>query len=305
MKFFHSFLLFLVFFLAVAVTGTAQDSTQAVIVSSSQKLLLSSSFNHKTYEVQVFLPDGYDPADSLAYPALYLLDGNLYGPLASSLVRLLQGDGLIMPLVIIGIGYPVQQFQETYADRSEDFTPTRVASMDSLFSQYFGSPVTTGGAGLFLQVLQKEIIPLVAEKYKVNQNRALFGHSNAGLFATHLLLQKQESFQSFMISSPTLDWDERFVIKEEQTFWKSGAALPAKVFFSAGLQDEKALVAAARSFSSRIKSHNYKKLLYREQFFPGEKHMSVVPESLKAGLLFFFGQEARQQKGNSAKSSAR
>ena len=269
----------------------AQRGPAEITLANTQIHEFRSSINHSNYQLQIILPPGYNRADTVAYPTLYLLDGNLYAPLAATLQQLLVGDELIRPMLIVGIGYPVKQFGETYAFRSRDFTPTAVKTMDSLLSHHFQQRVTTGSAESFFQVIEKEIIPFIEKNFKVNQSRTLFGHSFGGLFAAHVLFQKQSVFQGFLLSSPTIDWDQNVVFKTEQTFAKANNNLPARVFLSVGLDDEKSLVVVSQQLASLLKQRNYHHFLWRYEEFPGEGHMSVVSKALATGLRTLFKKE--------------
>jgi predicted alpha/beta superfamily hydrolase len=68
--------------------------------------------------------------------------------------------------------------------------------------------VKTGGAAWFKQVLEDEIIPFVNMSFRVTKEKALFGHSYGGLFASYLLFQSTALFDHYIISSATLDWDD-------------------------------------------------------------------------------------------------
>src|SRR5229473_1892795 len=96
----------------------------------------------------------------------------------------------------------------------------------------------SGGAAAFLQFLEKEMMPAVEARYKVDAHRrSLFGHSLGGLFAVYVLFHQPELFDSYLITSPALDWDHDVTWKFEQEFAKSHQDLSARVFLTGGSLD--------------------------------------------------------------------
>ena len=69
--------------------------------------------------------------------------------------------------------------------------------------------VPTGGARLFLQVIELELLPMVEAEYRACPgDRALLGHSAGGMFALYTLWQEPRSFRRFVVGSPPLGWGE-------------------------------------------------------------------------------------------------
>jgi uncharacterized protein len=81
--------------------------------------------------------------------------------------------------------------------------------------------MVSGGADKFLRVVKEEIIPFVDHSYRTNQDRALAGHSFGGLFCAYVLFHHPDFFNRYLISSPSLDWDDDEIFREEAQFYHS------------------------------------------------------------------------------------
>ena len=66
---------------------------------------LESAVVGRGYHIYVMLPDGYDPADSMEYPTIYVLDGGRLFPLFSAYYRYLNFGEEMPDAIIVGISY--------------------------------------------------------------------------------------------------------------------------------------------------------------------------------------------------------
>ena len=77
----------------------------------------------------------------------------------------------------------------------------------------------SGGAGKFLQFTEQELKPNVNETFEADPARHIFfGHSLGGLFGLYTLFTKPEAFHSYMISSPSIWWNQQCILELEPEF---------------------------------------------------------------------------------------
>ncbi|WP_417330278.1 alpha/beta hydrolase [Halomonas cupida] len=170
-----------------------------VALPRSEAFAVDTSDAAGEYWIEVALPA--QPAPAEGYPVLYVLDGNARLPLLREARETLtrqgpEGDG--SPLLIVGIGYPgVERF--AVERRSADFTPPMTFRDDGEAGR--------GGAEAFLDFIQQQLKPLIAERYSINESRqALFGHSLGGLFTLYTMQQCPQCFRDYIAISPSLWW---------------------------------------------------------------------------------------------------
>ena len=71
--------------------------------------------------------------------------------------------------------------------------------------------------------------------YRADSARRIFaGHSYGALFGAHVLLTEPAMFERYVLSSPSLWFDQRVMFERERRYAATHADLPAKVFLSIG-----------------------------------------------------------------------
>jgi predicted alpha/beta superfamily hydrolase len=260
--------------------------------------LVTSARPKRKYQISVALPSGYATTHE-PYPILFAADANAEFGTVVETARLLRVSKAIPDLVIVGIGYanPGQGFKASFALRSLDLTPTANPAMLALvqdFAKRYGLPVpeAIGGAPDFLDFIRTELVPSIQRKYNVSHDdRAWFGHSWGGLFGVYAMLNNNGLFRRFLIGSPDLSWDDKVIFKSEEVYFASHKALPVRVFFAIGAEEEKAddpSVSDLRAFTAQLRARNYQGLDFDTQIFDGETHLSVIPTTISRGLRYIY-----------------
>src|SRR5207237_9175141 len=82
-----------------------------------------------------------------------------------------------------------------------------------------------GGLDDFLKTIETEVKPRVAALAHIDSaNQALFGHSFGGLATLHALFVEPNAFRTFLISSPSIWWNNKVVLADERKFAAAVAA---------------------------------------------------------------------------------
>lgn len=146
--------------------------------------------------INIYLPEGYNPNDTIKYPVIYLLDGSADEDFIhiSGLVQFSNFDwvNLIPKSIVVGIAN---------VDRERDFTFTTTINEQKIRFK------RSGHSDKFISFIENELQPYIASNYNVNNIRTLIGQSLGGLLATEILLKKPNLFDNFIIISPSLWWD--------------------------------------------------------------------------------------------------
>lgn len=200
---------------AAAVIARPLASGHAIYPPAGMSDRLVTSRIMGDYRVRVAVPVTPPPAEG--YPVVYVLDGDDYFEpgvaLASHLIQ--TSRGAMMPGIIVGVGYPED------SRRSYDYLPASPVSPD-VERRPDGRPIIDdvyGGADDFLDFLDKELKPLIQANYRIDRQRqTLYGHSYGGLLAVHALFTRPDMFQTYLLSSPSLGWNGRYVLTEEPGF---------------------------------------------------------------------------------------
>ena len=155
----------------------------------------------------VYLPPGYEEEPERSFPVLYLHDGqNLFDGRTS----FVQGrtwqmreqtdaaieGGEVEPLVIVGI-------YNTGDRRLAEYTHEHNWQMGG------------GEADAYGKLLTKELMPWIADKYRVRQDRestGMGGSSLGGLVSLYLGLRHPEVFGRLALLSPSVWWNHKSIL---------------------------------------------------------------------------------------------
>ena len=242
--------------------------------------------------------------DAQPESVLYLTDANGFFGGAVDLVRSMQLSRHLPPMLVVGIGYRAGGLGDTIVRRTADLTPTS----DLRYARLFPAESRMGGADALLSFLATELQPWVDARYgTAGVDTTYFGHSLGGLFGVHALLQAPETFQRYVIGSPSLWWHDRVIFAEESAYAAAHADLAATVFFGIGAletQDgrereatnmdtalremlaahEIDMVDDMSRFVDRLRSRAYPGLELTSEVFADEFHVTVPLLNLGRGL---------------------
>ncbi|HEY3984190.1 alpha/beta hydrolase [Cedecea sp.] len=197
-----------------APSGAALTQDKPYTLANTLVHSLNSPENGE-YKIMVSWPEGQAPAEG--WPVIYLLDGESVFPGAVSLMQRLTCERCpLTPGVVVAIDYPGD------SRRERDYRPTvdKVALEPNPAGGTY-PPGAPGEAQKFWRFIDAELKPWVAQRWQINpQRQALFGHSYGGLFTTWLFMTSPGAFQHFYASSPSVWWNDRYLLRMAQT-WQS------------------------------------------------------------------------------------
>jgi predicted alpha/beta superfamily hydrolase len=286
-----------------APTDGGAESIGPVTIYNTDQYPLRSEKIGQDYLVQVHYPQGYQQSKK-NYPVIYLLDPEtLFRGLVDDLTLFVQ-SGLYPASIIVGIAYDQRKIPQldrpvNYSRmRNRDLTPTRDAdflpTQKSIIKRYGESGNQTGGAGDFLAFINEQVKPFINSRYRVDQdNETLVGYSFGGLFALYALFSKPESFDNFIVGSPSIWWDHGMIFSLEEKLSSASPNLPKQVFISAGALEQGAMgtyvidmADDVRKLREKLSSRNYPGLRVEHVILDNETHVSVSTVFISRGLRF-------------------
>jgi len=262
-----------------------------------------STINGVSYRLWITAPATIDTR--VSYPAMYILDGNELAGTAAYVSTKLAFDKEIKPAVVVVIGYPYDGLDKWLIERARDLTPFRNRPNPNDPGSLETNP--TGGGRTFLKVIEEEIKPLVAGRFRIDQaQQSILGHSYGGLLVLYAMFHNPTAFSTYGISSPAICYDDGEVLAEEAGFTaraRSGALDLRILVNSAGdeqykgsdpklldLPDNKygRMIDNASELADRLAGLS-PKIHVTRTIFPGESHTSAVSSSLVRFLRFALG----------------
>ncbi|HSD36269.1 MAG TPA: alpha/beta hydrolase-fold protein [Rhodocyclaceae bacterium] len=286
--------------------ATFATSVVPVVLPRAEQLELHSVRTGDDFRILVAQPETPPPVGG--YPVVYVLDADLVFNSVVETMRIQsrrpQATG-VLPALIVGITYPEKD--DAILRRAVDYTPTPLAASVSNSAPEMSAAMRTagGGADRFLDFIDHELRPLIAQRYATDASRqVLFGHSLGGLFVLHALFRRPQAFTHYIAASPSWWWNETVMAEQETAFRKlpdaarSGRSLLLTVGefeqqpsrFSDNMPGgmatltRRAMVDNVRAVASRLKPLPGLRVDTLE--IMGENHLSSLPQAINRGLRF-------------------
>ncbi|MFT5244532.1 MAG: putative alpha/beta superfamily hydrolase [Psychroserpens sp.] len=178
------------------------NQTEEVDVNIVDSLYSKTLDSYRDFWVK--LPDNYNPKNKAKYPVVYLLDGF---SLKQNLETVYDNYwGHYMPhMILVGIS--------NREHRTRDLTISEIESRRGAAMQ-----TETGGAEQFTAFIENELMTYIDKTYPTTSYRTLIGHSYAGLFTLHILLNHSHMFTNYIAIDPSIEWDnQKLLIEAKET----------------------------------------------------------------------------------------
>ena len=247
---------------------------------------INSKFVDQEFVITVSMPIVHDN-ETERFPVVYCLDSNFFYP--RDITHLLQGISEVPRFILVGIGYPGKHFLSSFNLRARDMTQVETVidtppAADLIRDVNVVKGKKNGGAKEFLEFIRQELIPFIDDNYPtLRGDRAINGHSLGGLFGLYVLFNKPDTFNKYIIGSPSIDWGNEDILKQAEAFITKNNTLNANIFMGVGALEEAGEEAKSLTVTNvfRVEEILRKKKLegmeLRTRVFPDETHLTVGP----------------------------
>ncbi|MGQ3676728.1 alpha/beta hydrolase [Tenacibaculum discolor] len=258
-------------------TTFGQNETDIIMGS---KFVIKSNILDEERTCLISLPDSYNESSDVdkRYPVIILLDGNTHFKIASGILHFMSSNrnqnNLIPESIIIAI---------ENVDRERDFTVTKIKTK---------RPNNMGGGRIFLNFIEKELLPYIDKKYKTKPFRTLIGHSLGGLLTLNSYMDKNSVFNAYISIDPSIWWNEEMMKNKVDAI--SPISLDKKLYIATANQGEanyKRNKQRHDSIYALIKKKSDKPLNIEIEYFENENHRSVPLIALYQGLKYLNQEE--------------
>ena len=273
------------------------QSTESTVLSQEDDALLHPRLRlHKAFQssylpddrdVIVYVPPGYDEEPERKYPVLYLHDGqNLFDGRTSFVKdRTWQvrehadaaiEAGEVEPLVIVGI--------YNTGDR-------RLSEYTHEYNWQMGG----GQADAYGQLVTRELLPWIANQYRVRQDRqntGLGGSSLGGLVSLYLGLRYPAVFGKLAVLSPSVWWNHKSILgylnEHAPQMWEQ-----PRVWLDVGDNEGQKAVRDVEHLARRLKANGWKpgETMHFEKVHGGTHDEASWASRVRPMLRFLFPQE--------------
>lgn len=225
--------------------------------------------------LNIYLPDNYNPKDTIRYPVIYLLDGSADEDFIH-IVGLVQYNSFewinqVPKSIIVGIAT---------VDRRRDFTfPTSIEADKKKYP-------TTGHSDKFIQFLAKELQPFIQKNFKTNSSKTLIGQSLGGLLATEILLKSPTLFNQYIIVSPSLWWDNGSLLNKTSGILDSTFRQQTYIYIGVGKEgltstvNPRVMEVDANLLADKLKNTKSDSVKVLFDYLPEEDHATIMHQAV-------------------------
>ncbi len=244
-------------------------------VQANEPIISGHVFSHHSKVLEekrrfmVALPENYHD-NELNYPTLYVVDSDFQFQHVSAVIKNMTRMGKIPPMIVIGIanqGNADYVYQTTWAIQGEP---------------------EFGGAELFFNYINEELVPNIDNNYRTNSNRILSGYSLGGLFTTYAMVKTETPFNAYLAMSPSYWFDDysaqNSIAKYIDKNNGSKNSLPSPLFLSVANEQGMGIAKVYQSLNHF--NLNDWKLAFKK--YPNENHFSTALPAFHDALSFLF-----------------
>ena len=236
---------------------------------------LQSERAGRKYKILVSLPGSYETSGAdTRFPVLYTVDGQWHFSIAGNVIGGLYYDRGARESIVVGITW---EGDEDNANRlrAEDFTPTNTEQVPG-----------SGKADKYLDFLQFELIPYMAENYRTSEDRTLSGSSYGGLLTLYCLFTRPGLFSDYLATTPAVGWDEGVIGQYQKSFSDTDLLSPARLYVARG--EMEFAQHGIDGFVDELRAEKYRNLEIEFDVIKGAGHGGLNPEAFTRGVQFIF-----------------
>ncbi|MAT90745.1 MAG: esterase [Flavobacteriaceae bacterium] len=261
-------------FLLLFQTTVAQKTTVTPF-TIGETLTFNSKVLSEERKLNVYLPLSYKDSVHKNYPVIYLLDGSADEDFIHIAGLVQFGSfpwiNMIPESIVVGIAN---------VDRKRDFT---FPSNNELDQTEFP---TSGASANFIRFLTKEVAEIIQEQYRISEESTLIGQSLGGLLATEILYTSPNSFDNYIIISPSLWWDDQSLLQRQTP----KLTPPKKVYVAVG-NEGPTMEATAMELIAKLqrlrKRETENTLIIRYDIIKEGNHANILHNAVYRALLHF------------------
>lgn len=262
---------------------TKQSATSRPLVLGQIDEIMSEELNEKRL-LNIYLPDGYNPKDTVTYPVIYLLDGSADEDFIhiAGLVQFNSFEWVsrVPKSIVVGIAT---------VDRRRDFTfPTTIETDRKAYP-------TAGHSDRFISFIDKELQPYVRANYRTNKSKTIIGQSLGGLLAAEILVKKPTLFNKYIIVSPSVWWNDGSLLKQSVSDFSD-----TDIYIGVGKEGltptdiPRVMEVDANLLADKLKSLNYKNVRVYLDYLPLENHATILHQAVSNSFRVLYPKVSKE-----------
>lgn len=226
-------------------------------------------------DYHIFLDTGKKRGDA---PLVLVMDGDDQFTNAVKAARAASTDGKAPALNLVGVGYG-GGYRSPKNRRARDYTPTASSDEDS----------PTGGAGAFHRFIGKTLLPELYQRMGYTpKSLVVTGHSLGALVGLYDLAQPKPIFDKFVISAPSIWWDNRSILKPLADAASTPLEPSVRAHLSVGEKDSESMIGDLKLLEQQFAENPRPGLDYIVKTYPGKNHFNSIDAAFPEAFEWLF-----------------
>ncbi|KAF7787888.1 hypothetical protein PRUB_a2407 [Pseudoalteromonas rubra] len=207
----------------------ASMKTMPYEIPRTQVVPLTQADTNHQYQLIIQLPENYTAEKH--HPVLYYTDAAWHIEMLASAAYFLMEDA-----ILVGISWqtnmpaPLMKEEGAHISRFRDYSFAPSSNPENQAKYQFG------GANAHIDFIRSQVKPYIEQHYRVKPDSdSYFGYSMGGLFGAYTLLTQPDTFDNYLLGSPSV-WRLAQLIKTRK---KALSKAKANVYLSHGTEEAK------------------------------------------------------------------
>ncbi|GGZ69773.1 serine hydrolase [Algibacter mikhailovii] len=249
----------------------------ALVLPQIQVVPIKDVKNARNYELYIELPEDYSEHNNKHYPVIYYTDANWHLEMLSGSTEYMLED-----VILVGISWQLDVNEALKKDVGAHLSRFRDYSMSKHSNPEIQNKYQFGQANKHVDFIRNDVIKYVENTYRTDPNsRTYFGYSLSGEFGAYILLTQPDTFNNYIIGSPTLKGEIDYLSELNTKFGPFDASdvnssLKANVYVAYGSQEKAEVTEPIDAFVKLLKQRRDNGLSVKKEVIPGD-HGTAFP----------------------------
>jgi len=242
----------------LAAEQAAKGNGKPITYNFGHQYQIQSKILEEERQLLIYVPEEYKKSVE-KFPVVYILEGNIHYKHATISIEKIQKSGWMPPSIIVAI-------TDNKGTNTRDYG---------------------AGSNPFLRFINQEVQPFVANNFRVNGYKTLFGHAKSGTFVLETFIKNPDEFDSYIAANP---YFRKGLITKFDELLSKNKTLDQSLYFSMGtvLDNGSYNVEPADALAELLKNKAPKSLQWQYQYLPLHGTHSSANVTLYDGLSVNF-----------------
>ncbi|EDP70837.1 beta-lactamase [Flavobacteriales bacterium ALC-1] len=261
-----------------SVTELASNAEgSSLVLPQIQVVPIKDSKNKRNYELYIELPEEYSENPNKAYPVLYYTDAKWHLEMLSGATEFLLED-----IILVGISYQLDINEDLKKEVGAHVSRFRDYSMKKHSNPEIQAKYQLGQANKHLDFIRNDVITYIDNTYRTDPNsRTYFGYSLSGEFGAYILLAQPDTFNNYIIGSPTVKGEIDYLSELNTKFGpfeasNRNSSLKANVYIAYGSLEDETVVEPIEEFVKLLNDRRDDGLVVLKDVIDGN-HSTAFP----------------------------